>query len=210
MRGGVALAGEADRERDVEIASWVAPIATMIAAIMTASNLGSRVTGWGFAVFSVGAVAWIVIGVATGQRNLLISNAFLLVVDLVGVWRWLGNKARYDKGAAAARATSAAAPTPTLFAVSTLEGQAVRDRKGNAIGSVVDGMATCSGGAIAYLVVREGGLAGIGERLHALEWSEVAMTAEGVATRLDAHALTERSVIDPAQWPESARASHAG
>ena len=30
------------------IASWVAPIATTIAALMTASNLGSRVTGWGF------------------------------------------------------------------------------------------------------------------------------------------------------------------
>jgi hypothetical protein len=180
----------------------------MIAAIMTASNLGSRVTGWGFAVFSVGAVAWIAIGFATGQRNLLISNAFLLVVDLVGVWRWLGHKARYDKGAEAASTTSQAAPTPTLFAVSKLEGMAVRDRSGIAIGNVVDGMATCSGGAIDYLVVREGGLAGIGERLHALHWSEVTITDDGVECSLDANVLADRESINPARWPESGRALH--
>jgi hypothetical protein len=80
----------------LELAGWVAPAATMIAAIMTAANLGSRVTGWGFAVFCVGAVSWIIVGAGTGQQNLLLSNAFLLLVDVVGVWRWLGRKARYD------------------------------------------------------------------------------------------------------------------
>jgi len=34
------------------IATWVAPIATTIAALMTASNLGSRITGYGFIVFT--------------------------------------------------------------------------------------------------------------------------------------------------------------
>ena len=42
-----------------DIAGWIAPIATAIAAIMTASNLGTRVTGWGFVVFAVGSIAWI-------------------------------------------------------------------------------------------------------------------------------------------------------
>ena len=51
------------------IAGWIAPAATTIAAIMTAANLGSRVTGWGFAVFSVGALAWIAVGASTGQQN---------------------------------------------------------------------------------------------------------------------------------------------
>ena len=32
--------------------TWVAPIATIIAALMTASNLGSRITGAGFIVFT--------------------------------------------------------------------------------------------------------------------------------------------------------------
>lgn len=43
------------RVTDVEaVAAWVAPVATMIAAVMTAANLGARVTGWGFVVFVIG------------------------------------------------------------------------------------------------------------------------------------------------------------
>ena len=42
------------------IAGWVAPVATTIAALMTASNLGSRITGYGFIVFTVGyaSIGW--------------------------------------------------------------------------------------------------------------------------------------------------------
>ncbi len=47
------------------IATWLAPIATTIAALMTASNLGTRITGWGFVVFTVGSLAW---------RDLTIDN----------------------------------------------------------------------------------------------------------------------------------------
>ena len=39
------------------IATWVAPIATTIAALMTASNLGSRITGYGFISFTIGSIA---------------------------------------------------------------------------------------------------------------------------------------------------------
>jgi len=37
-----------------ELIGWVATIATVAAALVTASNLGSRITGYGFAVFTVG------------------------------------------------------------------------------------------------------------------------------------------------------------
>ena len=37
------------------LAIWVAPIATTLAALMTASNLGSRITGYGFIVFTIGS-----------------------------------------------------------------------------------------------------------------------------------------------------------
>ncbi len=84
------------------IAQWVAPAATTLAAIITAANLGSRITGWGFVVFCVGALGWIVIAASTHQTSLLWQNAFLLLVDIFGVWRWLGMRARYEKGAGAA------------------------------------------------------------------------------------------------------------
>jgi hypothetical protein len=191
----------------LELASWIAPAATMIAAIMTAANLGSRVTGWGFAVFSIGAIAWMVVAAATGQQNLLISNAFLLLVDLVGVWRWLGRKARYDSGAEEARRRSADAPTPALFPLGKLEGMAVRDTGGTPIATVVDAMASCARGQVAYLVVREGGVAGVGERLHALRWDEVSLGEGGFASRLSVDALAARRVLPPGEWPASAEAA---
>jgi hypothetical protein len=189
------------------LAGWVAPAATMIAAIMTAANLGSRVTGWGFAVFSVGALAWIVIGASTDQQNLLWSNAFLLLVDVVGVWRWLGRRARYDAGAEAAAERSAQTAAPTLFALTKLEGIPVEDGQGRTIATAVDAMAACDTGRIAYLVVREGGIGGVGERLHALGWDEVEMRQGQLISCLDAEALARRSVLTLGEWPATAAAA---
>ncbi|MEK7456583.1 MAG: hypothetical protein AABZ76_16905 [Pseudomonadota bacterium] len=45
-----------------DLAGWIAPAATMIAAMMTAANLGARVTGWGFGVFTLGSIAWSIVG----------------------------------------------------------------------------------------------------------------------------------------------------
>ena len=72
-----------------EIAGWIAPIATMLAAMMTAANLGARMTGWGFIVFTIGSVGWLVVANGSGQQNLLWTNAFLTLVNAVGIWRYL-------------------------------------------------------------------------------------------------------------------------
>ena len=90
-----------------QIAQIVAPVATTIAALMVAANLGSRVTGFGFIMFSVGSVAWAVVGLSSGQSGLLWQNVVLVVVNMIGVWRWLGLRARYERGAAVATRTSA-------------------------------------------------------------------------------------------------------
>lgn len=80
---------------------WIAPAATMIAAMMTAANLGPRVTGWGFIVFAVGSVCWSLVGATNGQTGLLLTNLFLTGVNLVGARRWLGRWERRCKGGAA-------------------------------------------------------------------------------------------------------------
>ncbi|WP_426291591.1 hypothetical protein [Sphingomonas sp. TWP1-3-1] len=77
-----------------DFAGWMALVATCVAAVMTASNLGVRVTGWGFVIFTVGAAAWVVVAIATDQTQLLYSNIFLGLVDVFGIWRWLGRRAR--------------------------------------------------------------------------------------------------------------------
>lgn len=62
-----------------DVAAWIASAATMIAAMMTAANLGTKITGWGFVVFTVGSVAWAAVGLTTEQPSLAITNGFLLL-----------------------------------------------------------------------------------------------------------------------------------
>lgn len=184
-----------------EISSWVAPIATAIAACMTAANLGARVTGWGFVVFTIGSIGWTTYGAVTGQTNLLWQNLFLTAVNLLGIWRWLGRQARFDDGARAAAEESAEAPGPTLFPVSSLTGATVENRTGEAIGQSVDAMARCDNGRIVYLVVGVGGVAGVGEDLHALPWDQVRVREGRVTVDLGANGITGLAPIDPTHWP---------
>jgi hypothetical protein len=93
-----------------DAAGWVALVATCTAALMTASNLGARVTGWGFVVFTVGSLAWTTVAVVSGQTQLLWSNIFLTLVNFLGIWRWLGRQARVQDTAAAAIERSAREP----------------------------------------------------------------------------------------------------
>ncbi len=73
-----------------DIIEWYATITGIIAALMLASDLGRRVTGWGFVLFCTMNVAWIVW--ARGQEEgagLIWQNAVLFAVNLLGVWRFL-------------------------------------------------------------------------------------------------------------------------
>ena len=89
------------------IAETAASVATTLAAVLVALNLRAWVTGIGFIIFAIGSLAWIVVAVLTDQTGLLWQNIALLVINLVGVWRWLGLRARYERGA---RAATGAAP----------------------------------------------------------------------------------------------------
>ena len=184
-----------------DAAGWIAPIATMIAAMMTAANLGPRLTGWGFVVFTVGSLAWSTVAIATGQANLLWTNGFLTLVNLVGIWRWLGREAKYGDGAEAARSGSEAKAAPTLFPVAEIAGRALIGRDGAKIGQGVGAMAECGSGRISYLVFAEGGVGGVGERLHAISWDDVAVGDEGFTTALDKDALAALPEVDATDWP---------
>ena len=186
-----------------DIAGWIAPVATMIAAMMTAANLGSRVTGWGFVVFVVGSIAWSIVGISSGQTNLILANGFLTLVNVVGVWRWLGRQAQYDDGGAKAAQRSAGARVPTLFAVGALPGSKLIGQGGEPIGTIVDAMARCDGASIAYVVVSEGGVIGVGERLHALDPATLAFAQGKVSAPLTAVDLAALPEISPDEWPRA-------
>lgn len=168
-----------------DAAGWVALVATCIAALMTASNLGVRVTGWGFVIFTFGAAAWVTVGVLTQQTQLLYSNLFLGIVDLFGIWRWLGHRARISDTVEAEQKNSIRREGENLFSVATLDGLPVVSTEGKVVAHAVDALAACVDGRIDYLIVRVGGLGGVGETLHRLPWDEAAITDGEIRTRRD-------------------------
>jgi hypothetical protein len=190
-----------------QLSSWIAPIATAIAACMTAANLGARVTGWGFVVFTVGSIAWTTYGAVTGQTNLVWQNIFLTLVNLIGIWRWLGRQARLDDGARVASEKSEASGAPTLFPASTLTKAPLEGGTGEAIGSAVDAMVRCEDGRIAYLVVGKGGLGGLGETLYALPWHRVRLAPGKIVTTLGDGEFERLEPIDPKDWPAHLRSA---
>jgi hypothetical protein len=184
-----------------QIASYAAPIATTIAALITASNLGSRITGIGFIVFTVGSIAWALLGAVTGQPNLLWQNVILTALNLFGVWRWLGRQARIEEGAATAAKESEAAPTESLFPVSILGRAPVVCSSGEDLGKCVDAMAGCASGRLSYIVVSEGGVAGVGETLRRLPWESCSVDEERVSARLGSQEFKGLEQVEPDRWP---------
>ena len=68
---------------------WFAAGSGMIAATIVALDIGKRDTGWGMVLFCLSAVAWIAGGVLTKDWALGTQNVVLLVIDCIGVWRYL-------------------------------------------------------------------------------------------------------------------------
>ena len=180
--------------------SWVATIATIAAATITASNLGSRITGYGFIVFTIGSIAWFSLGVLTGQPALTWTNAALTFLNLFGIWRWLGRQAKVEEGAKAASEASEAAPSETLFPVSLLSRAKLVSSQSD-LATCVDAMAGCNSGRIAYLVVSQGGIAGAGETLRRIPWSEVTVEGDQVETKLSADELDSLKALPKDHWP---------
>jgi hypothetical protein len=184
-----------------QIANYVAPVATTIAALIVASNLGARITGFGFIIFTVGSIAWVVLGFATGQPNLLWQNVILTALNLFGIWRWLGWQARVEQGAATAAENSEEEAGENLFPVSMLTKGEVLSRRGEVIGQSVDAMAGCSTGRLVYLMVAEGGVAGVGETLRRLPWTGCSVDEEQVKAPITTSDFCSLDPIEPDHWP---------
>lgn len=181
--------------------SWIATVATIVAACLTASNLGSRITGFGFAVFTLGSVAWLALGALTGQPALVWTNIVLTFLNLFGIWRWLGRQRTIESGAQAAAEGSRDTPGEALFPVSLLAKAPLAARDGSPIGSCIDAMAGCTSGRIGYLVASEGGLAGVGETLRRVSWSDVMVEGDCVTTTHDKAAFCRLEPIAREEWP---------
>lgn len=183
----------------VSILEWAAPVIVTLAALMTAANLGTRITGWGFVVFLVGSIVWTALGIITGQMPVVVQNLVLSLLNLFGVWRWLGRQASIEDGGKAAHEESAAAPSETLFPVSRLTNGSVVAQGGKPLGQAIDAMAGCGSGRIAYVVVGVGGVAGVGETYRRVEWRDVAV--DGDTIRLQRDSIDDLPELEKDNWP---------
>ena len=68
---------------------YVAMFSGIVAAVMVSANFGRRVTGYGFAVFLFSSFAWIAYAVIGKDQPLIIQNAVLAVINVLGIYRWL-------------------------------------------------------------------------------------------------------------------------
>ena len=147
--------------------TWVAPVATIIAALMTASNLGAKITGTGFIVFTVGSVSWLTLGMIRDDSALLWMNVVLTVLNLIGIWRWLGRQAKFEDGGSMPPSEQGADrdPVPLSLAIKA----SVTGRGGADLGRASTPWPLRKR-AHRYLVVAEGGVAGVGETLRRIDW----------------------------------------
>jgi hypothetical protein len=183
-----------------EIVSWIATVATVTAAFMTASNLGSKVTGYGFVVFTAGALCWIAVGAWTHQPALMWTNVVLTALDLFGIWRWLGRQTSVEQGARAAAEASEETPGEALFPVSLLtRGEVLYN--GGPFATCIDAMAGRTSGRIAYVVVSQGGVAGVGETLRRLPWSKAHMEEHTLELLLSAEEFRRLPELEKDSWP---------
>ena len=185
--------------RMADTISWLATAATIIGAFMTAANLGARITGLGFAVFLIGSLSWLAAGMMTGQPALTWTNAVLTFLNVFGVWRWLGRQASVEKGGHAAAEASAETPGEALFPVSLLTRAEVS--VGQSTARCIDALAGCRSGRIAYVVVSEGGVAGVGETFRRLPWNAAHVEDERVVAELAGEEFARLEELERDQWP---------
>ena len=150
------------------IAEWVATIATILAALMTAANLGARVTGWGFAMFTLGSAAWITADLTGGSQSKPPRDALrapgrqpVRRVALAGSPEALRGQQR-----ARVQAQPLGAGADAVFGRLAHRRNGSGKRRGP--GTVVDAMLKCGDKHLAYVVTSEGGIGGAGETLRAV------------------------------------------
>ena len=183
-----------------ETISWIATVATIVAASMTAANLGSRITGYGFVVFTLGALCWIGVGAVTHQPALMWTNVVLTGLDLFGIWRWLGRQSRVEEGARNAAQASEATPGEALFPISLLS-RAKVEGGGTEVGHCVDAMAGCASGRLSYVVVSQGGVAGVGETLRRLSWGQARVEGDKLVATISVDDFSRLEELSRDEWP---------
>lgn len=69
------------------VLKWVGTATGLVGALILALNI--PISGWGWALFVVSSFAWTIAGVAMREPSIALLQFGFLIVDMIGVWRWL-------------------------------------------------------------------------------------------------------------------------
>lgn len=91
----------------------------------------------------------------------------------------------------------------TVISCDVLVGEVVVDRAGDVLGELAHLMIDMSSGRVTHVVIARGGVLGLGEKLHAIPWSAVALDPQGQGLVVDvARERIERAPgFDRSRWP---------
>jgi hypothetical protein len=185
-----------------ELISWFATAATIVAATITASNLGARITGFGFVIFLFGSIAWFTAGALTGQPALIWTNAVLTLLNVWGIWRWLGRQTQIEEGARTAQTVSEESPGEAIFPASLLTHASLTDCHGRNIAHSVDAMIGSRTGRIHYLIASTGGVAGLGEQLRRIDWCPIDCEGNNIRLPITEDYFARLPVVPRDEWPD--------
>ena len=66
---------------------WFGTVTGLVGAAILALNI--PISGWGWVLFALSSVSWTTAGLTMRDWSLALLQGGFLIVDLVGVWRWL-------------------------------------------------------------------------------------------------------------------------
>lgn len=72
-----------------EFLGYAAMLTGTVAAIMVSANIGRRITGYGFVIFTASSLTWIAYALQGGEAPLMLQNAVLTAINVAGIYRWL-------------------------------------------------------------------------------------------------------------------------
>lgn len=64
-------------------------VTAVIAALMISSDISRRVTGFGFVLFTLSSIIWVIAGLAEKEGSLAIQNGVLFFINVLGIYRYL-------------------------------------------------------------------------------------------------------------------------
>jgi hypothetical protein len=72
----------------ISSAKWIGTAAGVSGAIMIALNLGLVI--YGFGLFLISSLLWGLIGWLQREMSLLVLQGTFTIINIVGIYRWLG------------------------------------------------------------------------------------------------------------------------